>query len=244
VARRRFQRGQLFKSGRRRKVWVGRWREDVLLENGTIGQVRRWQVLGTVADLPTRREAQTLLDARVRTINAGASRPEALINFGTFEGKFQLPKTLKATRTIPLGRHAVAALKAHRERANRTAPDDLVFGNRGGKPLRESQLLRNVLQPAGERAGVGRVKWHPFRHIHSSLLNDLKVPVKIAQEQLGHASVSTTLSIYTHVIDASHRKAVEALEERLFGGNGLFWTELAGNRGSGLSRKWHFSLGL
>ena len=29
VARRRFQKGQLFKSGKRRKVWVGRWREDV-----------------------------------------------------------------------------------------------------------------------------------------------------------------------------------------------------------------------
>ena len=54
MARRRFQKGQLFKSGKRRKVWVGRWREDVLLENETIGQVRRWLVLGTIADLPTR----------------------------------------------------------------------------------------------------------------------------------------------------------------------------------------------
>ena len=54
------------------------------------------------------------------------------------------------------------------------------------------------------------------RHIHSSLLNDLRVPVKIAQEQLGHASVSTTLGIYTHVVDASHRSAIEAVEERLF----------------------------
>ena len=58
--------------------------------------------------------------------------------------------------------------------------------------------------------------WHQFRHIHSSLLNDLRVPVKIAQEQLGHASVSTTLGIYTHVVDGSHRSAVEAVEERLF----------------------------
>jgi integrase len=48
-------------------------------------------------------------------------------------------------------------------------------------------------------------------------LNDLKVPVKIAQEQLGHASISTTLNIYTHVVDASHRRAVEAVEERMFG---------------------------
>ena len=133
------------------------------------------------------------------------------------EGKFQPPKTLKAVRTIPLGRHAIAALNAHRERVKPPAGDDLVFGNRNGKPLRESKLLGNVLQPAGQKAGLGRVTWHQFRHIHSSLLNDLRVPVKIAQEQLGHASISTTLNIYTHVVDASHRKAVEAVEERLFG---------------------------
>lgn len=58
--------------------------------------------------------------------------------------------------------------------------------------------------------------WHQFRHIHSSLLNDLRVPVKIAQEQLGHASIQTTLNIYTHVVDASHRAAIEQLERQLF----------------------------
>ena len=31
-----------------------------------------------------------------------------------------------------------------------------------------------------------------------------------------HASISTTLNIYTHVVDASHRQAVEAVEARLF----------------------------
>ena len=47
-------------------------------------------------------------------------------------------------------------------------------------------------------------------------MSDLRVPVKIAQEQLGHASISTTLDLYTHVVDASHRRAVEAVEEKLF----------------------------
>ena len=42
------------------------------------------------------------------------------------------------------------------------------------------------------------------------------MPVKIAQEQLGHASISTTLNLYTHVVDASHRKAIEALKRELF----------------------------
>jgi integrase len=134
----------------------------------------------------------------------------------SFEGKFQLTKTQKAVRTIPLGRHAVKALSAHRAGATRTAAGDLVFGSRKGDPLREAKLLTKVLQPAAEKAGLGRVTWHQFRHIHSSLLNDLRVPVKIAQEQLGHASISTTLNIYTHTIAASHREAVEAVEGRLF----------------------------
>ena len=133
-----------------------------------------------------------------------------------FEGKFQSPKTAKALRTIPLGSHAVAALSRHRDASTRTAPNDLVFGNLKGEPFRESKLLTRVLQPAAESAGLGHVTWHQFRHIHSSLLNDLGVPAKIAQEQLGHASISTTLGIYTHIVDASHRAAVTAVEERLF----------------------------
>jgi integrase len=111
-----------------------------------------------------------------------------------FEGTFQAPKTTKAVRTIPLGSYAVAALTRHRERAKRKEPGDLVFGNAKGLPMRESKLLTRVLQPAAETVGLRHVTWHQFRHIHSSLLNDLRVPVKIAQEQLGHASIATTLS--------------------------------------------------
>jgi integrase len=81
-----------------------------------------------------------------------------------------------------------------------------------------NDIDRNPVVP-GEWAkawDTTRVTWRQFRHIHSTLLNDLKVPVKIAQEQLGHASIQTTLNIYTHVVDASHRKAIEAIERELF----------------------------
>src|SRR6267142_5739358 len=54
-----------------------------------------------------------------------------------FEGKTQQPKTQKARRTIPLGPHAIALLKEHRDRATRKSNDDLVFPNKSGEPLRE-----------------------------------------------------------------------------------------------------------
>ena len=31
-----------------------------------------------------------------------------------------------------------------------------------------------------------------------------------------HASIQTTLNIYTHVVDGSHRQAIEAVERQLF----------------------------
>ena len=84
VARRRYQTGCLFKRGKRRKVWVARWREDVLLEGGRLGRLHKSVVLGTVADLPTRRDALTKLDEHIRPVNQGTRRPEALISFGVF----------------------------------------------------------------------------------------------------------------------------------------------------------------
>jgi integrase len=40
--------------------------------------------------------------------------------------------------------------------------------------------------------------------------------VKITQERLGHASITTTLTIDAHAVDASHRQAIEAVEHALF----------------------------
>ena len=113
------------------------------------------------------------------------------------------------------GRHSCS-------RHSRRQPNIAVGPERSGPPSVETAAAsQNCCATCCSRppkpAGLGRETRHQFRHIDSSLLNDLKVPVRITQEQLGHASVSTTLNIYTQVADASHRKAVEAVEERFFG---------------------------
>src|SRR6266436_3631568 len=139
VARRRYQSGCLFKRGKRRKVWVARWREYVLLESGQLGRLHKSVVLGTVADLPTRRDALTKLDEHIRPVNQGTRRPEALISFGVFVetqwSALVLP-TLKLStqhgyknvlnkhvlpywRAWRLGPHAITSLKAHRDRSTR-----------------------------------------------------------------------------------------------------------------------------
>ena len=65
MARRRYQEGQLLLKGKKKKVWVGRWREDMIGPDGTRYRVRRSEVLGTLRDYPTRRLAKRALDQRI-----------------------------------------------------------------------------------------------------------------------------------------------------------------------------------
>ena len=69
MARRRHQTGRVFVRGKKpNEVFVGRWREDVIQGEQTI-RVERSMVLGTVAELKTKRIAQRLLDPILARIN-------------------------------------------------------------------------------------------------------------------------------------------------------------------------------
>ena len=59
MARRRYQRGHLRLCGKKEKVWVAKWRENVLLADGSVHRVQKGEVLGTVKEYKTRRPAGT-----------------------------------------------------------------------------------------------------------------------------------------------------------------------------------------
>jgi integrase len=82
VARRRFQRGWIFKRGKKNPVWIGRYREDVIAD----GKRRRRQcsvVLGLVAEIGYR-QAQRKLNELLAEINQGTKKPTVLISFEQF----------------------------------------------------------------------------------------------------------------------------------------------------------------
>ncbi|MGI9161617.1 MAG: site-specific tyrosine recombinase XerD [Mycobacterium sp.] len=110
-------------------------------------------------------------------------------------------------RLVPVGRPALAALDAYLVRGRpdlagrgRTAPAPAgaIFLNaRGGRLSRQSAW--QVLQDAAERAGIAAaVSPHTLRHSFATHLLDGGADVRVVQELLGHASVTTT-QIYTLV---------------------------------------------
>jgi integrase/recombinase XerD len=111
-------------------------------------------------------------------------------------------------RIVPLGRYAVAALVAwlgpggrlHLEPARwaRRGDEEAVFLNqRGGRLSRQGAWA--VVRAAGDRVGLGdRLTPHVLRHSCATHLLDHGADIRIVQELLGHASISTT-QVYTLV---------------------------------------------
>jgi len=81
LARRRYQQGSVkFVEGK----WRGRWREDVVLADGTAKRVNKKTILGTKEDLKTKRLAQRELDLILSPINSVHYRPTYQITFAEF----------------------------------------------------------------------------------------------------------------------------------------------------------------
>ncbi|MEV0391134.1 site-specific tyrosine recombinase XerD [Nonomuraea sp. NPDC050643] len=121
------------------------------------------------------------------------------------------------TRVVPLGRYARSALDTYLVRARpgllahgRGTP--AVFLNaRGGRLTRQGAW--EVLQAAAERAGLDRISPHILRHSFATHLLDGGADVRVVQELLGHASVTTT-QVYTLVTVDKLREVYAAAHPR------------------------------
>lgn len=133
------------------------------------------------------------------------------------------PKTDAARRLIVLPTAAVEVLRRRRVRqaearlaagqAWRNA-DDLVFTTGVGSALNPDNFAKAT--SALCRRAIGRhVHPHALRHSAATLMAAAGVPVKVAQEMLGHSSPVITLAIYSHVLGSSRDEAAVAIDRLL-----------------------------
>jgi integrase len=67
-----------------------------------------------------------------------------------------------------------------------------------------------------EKAAIPHIRFHDLRHTAATLLLSARVNPKVVSEMLGHASVSITLDIYSHVIPDMQQDAAATLARLLY----------------------------
>ena len=82
---------------------------------------------------------------------------------------------------------------------------------------KRARFRRNVvlhgLHPILQKLAIPKMNagLHAFRHGFAAALVEAIAPISILQSQMSHSDVSTTLRLYTHAIQQSHRAAMEGI---------------------------------
>ena len=125
-------------------------------------------------------------------------------------------------RYVPVGSYAVRALEAYLVRgrpvlaagAVRKASPAVFLNARGGRLTRQGAW--GILREASVRSGKEDVSPHTLRHSFATHLLDGGADIRVVQELLGHASVTTT-QVYTLVTVDKLREVYAAAHPRALG---------------------------
>lgn len=137
------------------------------------------------------------------------------------EVDFKPTKNKQSQRTIDISPELTAYLsmviKMQHQINKSPNPYKLLFlNNRGEVPT--SNAVNKVLRHAFTRLGItNQITFHGLRHTHASFLLAKGIKIEYISRRLGHASIETTLRVYSHLMkethDAEASKAVDVLSQ-------------------------------
>jgi integrase len=133
--------------------------------------------------------------------------------------RFKAPKSEKA-RVITLPAFAVDEVRRlKREQAEellrlgiRQQGDTLLCARSDGAPMQPRSLTHEFTYLIGRLKDLPRIRFHDLRHSHATQLLLAGVHPKIAQERLGHSTISVTLDLYSHVTSTMQQDAAARID--------------------------------
>ncbi|MEW6181982.1 MAG: tyrosine recombinase XerC [Bacillota bacterium] len=123
-------------------------------------------------------------------------------------------------RMVPVGEYAVRAMRAYMRsarplllRKHAKQFEEALFLNKSGGRI-STRGVRNIIRAYAEVVGIeGRVSPHTLRHSFATHLLDGGADLRVVQDLLGHARLSTT-QIYTHLSKERLKKVYDKTHPR------------------------------
>jgi len=123
-------------------------------------------------------------------------------------------------RAIPLPAFTIEELRRlKRQQAEtllrlgiRLSGETLVCCREDGEPKQPRSVTHEFAHLLASKKDLPRVRFHDLRHSHATQLLASGVHPKIAQERLGHSTITTTMDLYSHVTDTMQSDAAAKLD--------------------------------
>lgn len=161
---------------------------------------------------------------RVRDVDLAAGHVSVQQTAQHIKGEwvFGRPKSRRSTREVPLlDRGLIAQLRAYKMQHPRSGDPDALFwpGRTPGSHRLDygcvwdlASFRRNYFKPALARAELPAIRVHDLRHTAASLWLAAGFPPYQVSRWLGHASVVTTDTIYSHLYPTDYAQHVARFE--------------------------------
>jgi len=92
---------------------------------------------------------------------------------------------------------------------------DLIICQPNGKPFHPDHFAKKFRKLLKDH-GLRKIRFHDLRHTNASLMIASGIDIKVAQQRLGHSDVTTTLNIYSHVLERANREAANTIDALIF----------------------------
>lgn len=133
------------------------------------------------------------------------------------------PKTRSGIRELIAPPHLMKMLREQRvwylEQKLKTGADfidsDLVVCQPNGRPYHPDTLTFKFKKLLN-RNGLRDIRFHDLRHTNASMMIASGIDIKVAQQRLGHADVTTTLNIYSHALKHANEAAAQTIDSLVF----------------------------
>lgn len=89
--------------------------------------------------------------------------------------------------------------------------NEFLFCNESGKPMRPDSISQRWIRFL-KRYDLKSIRFHDLRHTSATWLINKGVPAKVVQERLRHKKYTTTLDMYSHLLEETDMKAANEFE--------------------------------
>lgn len=153
-------------------------------------------------------------------LEAGRIKIDSTLLYHPKTGVFESSTKTGDTRHLMIPKETVGILKAWRAHqteirllnGDRWIDTGYVFTRDDGQPV-HPQTISAWQRKFSTRRGLPHINPHAFRHTVASVLISNGTDVVTVSKQLGHASVNTTESFYSHIIEENKTKAAECIAD-------------------------------